>query len=81
MPVKTITIDMEAYGLLAANKREKESFSKVIRRHFGASSSTAKRLLDNLGEVCLSDDALDAAEELVKARENSMPDSPVFDKK
>ena len=47
MAVKTITIDMEAYELLAQNKREGQSFSQVIKAHFGE-RPTAGRLLARL---------------------------------
>ena len=47
MAVKTITIDMEAYGLLARHKNDGQSFSQVIKAHFG-DQPTAGRLLARL---------------------------------
>jgi predicted CopG family antitoxin len=47
MAVKTITIDIEAYELLARNKRDGQSFSQVIKAHFGE-QPTAGRLLARL---------------------------------
>ena len=47
MAVKTITIDIEAYELLARHKTEGQSFSQVIKAHFGE-QPTAGRLLARL---------------------------------
>ena len=70
MAVKTITIDMDAYGLLSLNKGPGQSFSQVIKAHF-APQPTVGRLkaalrAGTIGPV--SDEALDAMERVVKAR-------------
>jgi predicted CopG family antitoxin len=75
MPVKTITIDMEAYDLLASEKRGTESFSRVIKRKFRR-ASTAKVLFDRLDEVCLSAGTLKNLEKILKARDKSPAVSP-----
>jgi len=67
MAVKTITIDMEAYGLLAQQKRESESFSKVIKRRLRP-ERTAAGLLACLDEVVLDEDTLLHAEQIVASR-------------
>ena len=67
MAVKTITIDMEAYDLLARHKRDGQSFSQVIKAHFGA-QPTAGRFLARIRAVRLSAEALDAIEEQVRRR-------------
>ena len=76
MPVKTITIDMEAYGLLAAEKRRNESFSRVIKRKFRR-AGPAKALLDRLDDVCLSAGTLKSLDKILKARNKSRAKSPV----
>jgi predicted CopG family antitoxin len=67
MAVKTITIDMEAYDTLSRHKRAGQSFSQVIKAHFGA-RPTAGRLLERLKTIRLSTDALDAMDEVVRDR-------------
>jgi predicted CopG family antitoxin len=68
MAVKTITIDMEAYGLLSRVKREGQSFSQVIKEHFGR-RPTAAAFRASLGRVRLSEDVLDAVDEQIRARQ------------
>ena len=70
MAVKTITIDMEAYELLSAEKHGKESFSKVIKRTFKARKKTAGSLLENISRFALSNETLEAAEQIVSYRED-----------
>jgi len=77
MPVKTITIDMQAYNLLSAQKRPGESFSKLVKRRLRP-ARTAASLLDGLRQVALSEDALDRVEELIKARVESPAASPII---
>jgi predicted CopG family antitoxin len=67
MAVKTITIDMNAYELLARHKRPGQSFSKVIQEHFGR-RKTAAALLHALPSLTLKDETLDQIEAHVKER-------------
>ena len=67
MAVKTITIDVEAYALLSRTKREGQSFSQVIKAHFGP-QPTAGRFLARVRATQLSAPALDAMERQVRAR-------------
>jgi predicted CopG family antitoxin len=70
MAVKTITIDMEAYTLLSRRKGDKQSFSDVIKAHFGA-RPTAADLRDRLRRIRLGADAIDQMDEVVAARRRS----------
>lgn len=69
MAVKTITIDMEAYELLARQKVGRLSFSQVIKKHFGP-QPTAARFRELVKSVRLSESTLDAIDEQVAARQN-----------
>jgi len=78
MAVKTVTIDLEAYRLLLADKREGESFSMVIKRRLRP-IRTAEALLKNLEKLALSEDALDRIDELIRARAGHVAHSPPVD--
>ena len=69
MAVKTITIDLEAYNLLARHKHEGESFSQVIKKHFGP-QPTAGRFRALMKTVRLSEDMLRHVEAQVRDRRN-----------
>ena len=66
MAVKTITIDTQAYKLLARRKRKGQSFSQVIKEHL--SSSTASGLLAALESVSLDERTLDLIDERIEDR-------------
>lgn len=66
MAVKTITIDLEAYDLLARHKGEGQSFSQVIKAHFGRPTVRAFRAA--LRDVRVSASTLDAVERQVRGR-------------
>ncbi|TVR64877.1 MAG: hypothetical protein EA426_00310 [Spirochaetaceae bacterium] len=68
MAVKTITIDMEAYELLASARRSNESFSTVIKTILVPAGNTAAALLHHLDGVTVDDEYLDAMERVLAAR-------------
>ena len=67
MAVKTITIDMDAYDMLARQKRPGQSFSAVIKEHFGK-RKTAAALLRALPSLTLKQETLDRIEAQAKER-------------
>jgi predicted CopG family antitoxin len=67
MAVKTITIDMEAYDLLSRRKKAGQSFSEVIKEHFGG-KRTVRDFRNAIGAFRMSERTLDAVDEQVKAR-------------
>jgi predicted CopG family antitoxin len=70
MAVKTITIDIAAYELLARRKAPGQSFSQVIKAHFGGRPTVAD-LKARLRVVRLSEDALNAIDEVIRDRKRS----------
>lgn len=70
MPVKTITIDAEAYEILSRCKRKGESFSQTIKHRLGR-RMTGEDLVAALRRVRVSDRLLDAVDRQVGARRNS----------
>lgn len=70
MAVKTITIDLEAYGLLARHKRDGQSFSEVIKEHF-APQPTAAGFRALIRGARVSGDAIAAMERQVRQRKRS----------
>ena len=67
MAVKTITIDLEAYTLLARYKGAGRSFSDAIKAQFGP-EPTAGRFRALARGVRMGADALDGMERQVRAR-------------
>jgi predicted CopG family antitoxin len=75
MAVKTITIDLEAYEALARHKRKGDSFSRVIKEHFGR-SGTGRDLAALLPEIRLSGGTLDELDRLIAARRRDRAKAP-----
>lgn len=75
MAVKTITIDMDAYTLLASRKRQGQSFSSVIKESLGG-KATAKDLLQILSSIDVEEATLDHIEEQVARRKNHPAKAP-----
>lgn len=75
MAIKTISLDMEAYEALARHKRKGDSFSRVIKEHFGR-RKTGRDLARLVGEVKLSDETLKEITALVRARKRDRASAP-----
>jgi predicted CopG family antitoxin len=75
MAPKTISLDAEAYAALARKKHQDQTFSEVIKTHFGRRTIGAdfERVLADLH---LSEDTLDAIEEQIRARRESPARAP-----
>ena len=71
MAVKTITIDMEAYTLLAHHKQGGQSFSQVIKQHFGP-QPTAGRFASLVRSIHMSGAAIDAVDRQIKNRRKDL---------
>ena len=67
MAVKTITIDTEAYDVLARHKRRGQSFSQVIKERLGA-RCTGRDLSAVLSGLNPSRQTLDAIDSVIRAR-------------
>ncbi|MGH9365192.1 MAG: antitoxin VapB family protein [Thermoanaerobaculia bacterium] len=77
MAVKTITIDLEAYEALSRRKRKGESFSRVIKEHFGR-RSTGRDLAALLPEIRLSEETLAGTAALVRRRQRNRAKAPTL---
>ncbi|HRY45372.1 MAG TPA: antitoxin VapB family protein [Thermoanaerobaculia bacterium] len=75
MAVKTITVDLEAYELLARRKRPGMSFSQVIKLHLGP-RGTARDLLAMTKAAPLAPKTLDAVDGLIRGRRASPARAP-----
>jgi predicted CopG family antitoxin len=75
MAVKTITIDLEAYEALARHKRKGESFSRVIKEHFGR-RRTGRDLAALVKSVRLASETLAAVDRLTAARRRDRARAP-----
>jgi predicted CopG family antitoxin len=75
MAVKTITIDLEAYDTLARHKRPGQSFSQVIKAHFGP-RKTVRAFREALREASVSAGTLDAVDQVIKSRKASAARAP-----
>jgi predicted CopG family antitoxin len=67
MAVKTITIDLEAFEALSSRKQAGQSFSQVIKEHFGR-RRTGRDLAALRDRWTLSEETLDAIDAVIEER-------------
>jgi predicted CopG family antitoxin len=77
MAVKTITIDLEAYDALARHKKPGQSFSQVIKTHFGPRKTVAA-FRQALRATAVSDHTLKAVDDMVRLRKKSVARVPTL---
>jgi predicted CopG family antitoxin len=77
MAVKTITIDIEAYDALARHKKPGQSFSQVIKAHFGPRKTVAA-FRQALCATVVSERTLKAMDEVVRSRKRSAARVPML---
>jgi predicted CopG family antitoxin len=75
MGLKTISIDADAYEALARAKRQDQTFSEVIKAHFGR-RTTGGDFERALADFKVSEETLDAIEEQIRARSKSPARAP-----
>jgi predicted CopG family antitoxin len=77
MAVKTITIDIEAYDALTRQKKPGQSFSQVIKAHFGPRKTVAA-FRRTLRATVVSEHTLKAVEDMVRSRRKSVARVPTL---
>jgi predicted CopG family antitoxin len=77
MAVKTITIDLEAYDALARQKKPGQSFSQVIKAHFGPRKTVAA-FRRALRLAVVAPHTLAAIDDVVRSRRGSKPRVPAL---
>jgi predicted CopG family antitoxin len=70
MTTKAVSLDAEAYEVLAGQKHQDQTFSEVIKSRFGR-RTTGADLQRVLTDLRVSEDTLDSIEEQIRARSKS----------